>query len=152
MPEVTRSLFLFCFACLNPPYFCYLGRGRLLVPLKCRPVQIPSRFPPPLVIGSDNGEDIVIFGSVGIGGEIGGILDVFPNPFSDNFFISISDDIIGEIVITLQDLLGRIRKQHTVSGINLYEVDTSDLEFGVYFLRIEFSSEIFHLLLLKSPF
>lgn len=58
------------------------------------------------------------------------VLDVYPNPVQDVLYVSI-DQAFNEVEIVLVDLNGRIRKTHTGT-----QLDTSDLEHGIYFVQI----------------
>lgn len=58
------------------------------------------------------------------------VLDVYPNPVQDVLHVSI-DQTFNEVEIVLVDLNGRVRKTHAGT-----QLDTSDLEHGVYFAQV----------------
>lgn len=106
----------------------------------------------PDVIGSDNGKDIVI---LGMATDINDnnyqdIIDVFPNPFDEKLFINVVKQNIGEqIKISISDILGRTRKQIYIDEQAKIEIETKDLENGVYCLIIETATQRYNLLILK---
>lgn len=66
-------------------------------------------------------------------------LRVFPNPFSNNTSIEFNLKNQMELTISLVDVNGKVvslTNREFQAGRNRYEVDSSDLSAGVYFLRL----------------
>lgn len=62
------------------------------------------------------------------------ILEIKPNPVSDELNVQLSEEVSGELVIL--DALGRVVKKAAFTGQSLI-LDVSELEGGIYFLTID---------------
>jgi uncharacterized repeat protein (TIGR03803 family) len=75
-----------------------------------------------------------------MGGETGGSLSVFPNPFSDHITLSLGGYGPGPIHLRLSDALGRSYYQATHrlgSGQTEVTISTTNLQPGLYLLRVQ---------------
>jgi hypothetical protein len=105
----------------------------------------------PEFIGSDNGKDITIFGMISVIEDVeNSEIEIFPNPFNEKLFIAFPQKYIDEnITVTITNLLGIVRKRLTVSNSEQIELNTTDLENGIYFVAIEFQNQKLNLLVIK---
>jgi tellurite resistance-related uncharacterized protein len=68
------------------------------------------------------------------------MISIYPNPAQDHLFISASNDIKGELLITIKDVLGRTRYSGKIEELNTkeeYSLNISSFEYGVYFIRLQ---------------
>jgi PKD repeat protein len=73
-----------------------------------------------------------------IEGELAGLVNVYPNPADDYFFVSISGFGSDEIQLTLTNALGQsVWSKSKLVGDILLEIPAVDLADGVYLLKIE---------------
>lgn len=81
-------------------------------------------------------------------------LEVYPNPFRENFRINLKLNRMEETEIGLYDLSGRkiltVFKGKAMSGENIYEVNESNLTPGAYILICRTESEIFRHKIVKQ--
>ena len=110
----------------------------------------------PEVIGKDNGKDITIFGMItGVEDTENSDtkyseIEVFPNPFNEKLFVNFPQkNIVKNTTITITNLLGIVRKQLTVRNSEQIEINTTDLENGVYFVTMEHQNQKLNLLMIK---
>ena len=73
------------------------------------------------------------------------LLQVWPNPFSDQITISFEVENMAGVRISLLDLMGRevqnVAKVHRAIGTYEYVLDSSDLESGIYFVQLEINGK-----------
>jgi hypothetical protein len=73
--------------------------------------------------------------------EAGKILDLYPNPVTDRFFLGIPARVIDISHVALYNMSGvmvkRIEQQIRSGSEQVIEVDVSQLDPGIYFIRIE---------------
>ncbi len=65
--------------------------------------------------------------------------EIFPNPFSEEINLSISSSIQEKITIQIKDIQGKIileKHELTSFGKNKYQLSTSSLGKGIYFLKV----------------
>ncbi|NNF02201.1 MAG: T9SS type A sorting domain-containing protein, partial [Bacteroidia bacterium] len=67
------------------------------------------------------------------------ILQVFPNPFTDNFTVLIQSAVNGEVIIDIYDVVGRQLMESysysAVTGINELRINSQHFGTGLYFLK-----------------
>jgi hypothetical protein len=74
-------------------------------------------------------------------------LDIYPNPCSDNFYLSLdTDEDILDLSIT--DIHGRLIRYNKIENNTIIPV--ADLASGVYFLKISDGSNIYNKKLIKQ--
>lgn len=71
--------------------------------------------------------------------NIANSISIYPNPISDNFFVSNSLNETGCISIQISDISGALVKQ-VQNAVAYQPIDIADLADGVYFVRIETSA------------
>lgn len=73
------------------------------------------------------------------------IISIYPNPFSNSFFVELSQDIIinnENLEIIIYDLLGRSVKRVTGIKTVKFEIDMSELNNGMFIYNISSGKEI----------
>ncbi|MCL2040162.1 MAG: SBBP repeat-containing protein, partial [Bacteroidetes bacterium] len=92
----------------------------------------------PEIIGTDNGQDIVIFGFIGVQEEEKGInIIITPIPFSNELIINSNGEQIKSLSIV--DILGRQRIELDLKNTNTtnsIHISTKDLETGTYIITL----------------
>jgi len=72
-------------------------------------------------------------------------ISVYPNPFTNNFTLNITTTQSENLNITLVDISGRLVKEinnEVVSvGAHTYTINTSNVQAGVYFVKIQNNNE-----------
>ena len=71
----------------------------------------------------------------------------YPNPFTDKVFLNISSSQAGEVRFVLSDEKGKIvntELRNLCAGFSTYELQTAEIENGIYFLSVESSDNFFH--------
>jgi hypothetical protein len=63
-------------------------------------------------------------------------IKIAPNPANAYFYIEFPEAINEEVLITLFDVSGKLMKQERIQD-QWSEINTSDLNAGTYFLRID---------------
>jgi hypothetical protein len=76
-----------------------------------------------------------------------GIINVYPVPVVDQLNVLFNSSVKGDVVLSIQDQLGRVVKlenMNVFNGENKLAVDLKDLAAGVYFVNINNGSEQFN--------
>lgn len=76
-----------------------------------------------------------------------GIINVYPVPVTDQLNVMFNSPVKGDVVVSIQDQLGRVVKldnMNVFNGENKLIVDLKDLASGVYFVNINNGSEQFN--------
>ena len=67
------------------------------------------------------------------------MISIYPNPAQDHLFISASNDIKVELLITIKDVMGRTIYSGKIEELNTledYTLNISSYEYGVYFIQL----------------
>src|SRR5690606_2956426 len=80
------------------------------------------------------------FQSVGLSDYADGLIEIFPNPSEGRFYVKCKNDQLKSV--TVFDIAGRLilQKSDTFSNDEMYLIDLSSFQSGVYILKSEFVS------------
>jgi Calcineurin-like phosphoesterase/Secretion system C-terminal sorting domain len=80
-------------------------------------------------------------------------ITLVPNPTNDNFIIEYNSPNLGELIITLFDLNGKLintKKSHKIGLEFSYKYDSSLLQSGVYSIELQMGNQKDHAILIKK--
>ncbi|MDR0927137.1 MAG: SBBP repeat-containing protein [Ignavibacteria bacterium] len=103
----------------------------------------------PEIVGSDNGEDIIIFGDttfISINDNELDDFSVYPIPFYDRLYVSLNSGLSAEI--TLMNILGQRVLERTYDESNFY-IGTDMLPSGIYYLQVVSGGKMYRKIVLR---
>ncbi|MFC2151161.1 alpha-amylase family glycosyl hydrolase [Bacteroidota bacterium] len=77
-------------------------------------------------------------------------INVFPNPSSDVFYFDVNDKIHNDAVFYLYDIQGQLRYEDLIASSEIFELDATLLDNGIYFYKLISENNIYTGKILKE--
>jgi hypothetical protein len=90
--------------------------------------------------GDPTKSDVYVFtNTVGTTGQTEPLTDVnvFPNPFENNFIIQLPNETVGPTTVSISNQLGQVILQKTIDNASIEIKELANIQVGIYFIALQ---------------